>query len=122
MAEVVGAWDAGSSCIPLHSVLGSVRRHPSPREGHLMRRRFLLTLAAVVLTAATFASAASANHSWGGYHWARTSNPFTVKLASNLTGSWTSILNTSSSDWSQSTVLDTVVVAGQTNPKNCRPT
>ena len=27
-----------------------------------------------------------------------------------------------SSDWSQSTVLDTTIVAGSANPKNCRPT
>jgi hypothetical protein len=86
-----------------------------------MRRRFLLTLAAVVLTAATFASAASANHSWGGYHWARTSNPFTVKLGNNLTGVWPGILSTSSSDWSSSTVLDTTIVAGQAKGR-CRPT
>lgn len=26
---------------------------------------------------------------WGGYHWARTSNPFNVNLQSNLTSSWT---------------------------------
>ena len=67
-------------------------------------------------------SLASANHSWGGYHWARTSSPFTVKLGNNLTGAWGSYLNTTSSDWSQSTVLDTTVVAGGSKGRNCRAT
>jgi hypothetical protein len=87
----------------------------------LIGRRFLLTLAAVALTASAFASSASANHSWGGYHWARTSNPFTVKLGNNLTGVWPTILSTSSSDWSSSTVLETTIVAGQAKGR-CRPT
>src|SRR3989344_614902 len=63
---------------------------------------------------------ASANHAWGGYHWARTSNPFTLKLGDNLSTSWDSYLNVASADWSQSTVLDTTVVPGSANPKNCK--
>ena len=77
----------------------------------------LLGVAAVVLVAS-----ASANHSWGGYHWARTANPFTVKLGDNVSGQWDAMLRTASSDWSQSTVLDTQVVSGRTKPKSCRPT
>jgi hypothetical protein len=65
---------------------------------------------------------ASANHSWGGYHWAREGNPFTVKLGNNLTSNWTPFLGTTSGDWSASTVLDTTIVAGSTKPRNCRPT
>jgi len=82
----------------------------------------MLALVAVVLTGSVFVSTAAANHSWGGYHWARTSNPFTVKLGNNLTGPWTSILGTSSSDWSQSIVLDTFIVAGQSGQRRCKPT
>ncbi|MGH9364280.1 MAG: hypothetical protein ACRD1B_03315 [Thermoanaerobaculia bacterium] len=63
-----------------------------------------------------------ANHSWGGYHWARTSNPFTLKLGDNVSSAWDSYLGTTSSDWTVSSVLDTTIVAGQVNPKNCRPT
>ncbi|MCA1553742.1 MAG: hypothetical protein LC737_05135, partial [Chloroflexi bacterium] len=79
-------------------------------------------IAAAVLGIVVFPSDASASHSWNGYHWARTSNPFTIKLGDNLSGQWKSDLGTVSSDWSKSTVLDTVVVAGLANPKNCRPT
>ena len=65
--------------------------------------------------------AAYANHSWGGYHWARTSNPFTLKLGDNLSSSWKTYLGTASNDWSVSTVLDTNVVVGQSKG-NCQPT
>jgi hypothetical protein len=61
-----------------------------------------------------------ADHSWGGYHWARTQNPFTLKLGDNVTSAWDAHLATASSDWSASSVLDTTVVTGLTNPKNCR--
>lgn len=55
---------------------------------------------------------ALASHSWAGYHWARTSNPFTLKLGDNLTSDWKPYLQTASNDWSKSTVMDTTVVAG----------
>ena len=76
----------------------------------------------VVATAVVFSASASANHSWGGYHWASTSSPFTLKLGDNVSGAWDSLLVQASSDWSQSTVLDTTIVAGRTKPKSCRPT
>ena len=69
-----------------------------------------------------FAARSFASHSWGGYHWARTSNPFTLKLGDNVSSTWDSYLATTSSDWSVSSVLDTAIVAGGTNPKPCRPT
>ena len=88
-----------------------------------MRNRIVLAIAAIAAIAAVSAPAAFANHSWGGYHWARTANPFTVKLGNNLTSSeWQSHLSQTSGDWSQSTVLDTSIVAGQARSKNCRPT
>lgn len=72
------------------------------------------------MTVAGFATFAFASHSWGGYHWARTANPFTLKLGDNVSGAWDTHLGITSSDWSQSSVLDTTITAGQTNPKNCR--
>lgn len=64
----------------------------------------------------------SAAHAWVNYHWARTSNPFTLKLGDNLGTSWKSFLTTASSDWSQSAVLDTTIVAGLSANKRCRAT
>lgn len=87
-----------------------------------MRGRIFLAAAAVIAAAAVSAPAAFANHSWNGYHWARTANPFTVKLGDNVSGPWDSMLRTASSDWSQSTVLDTTIVAGSTRPKPCKAT
>lgn len=87
-----------------------------------MRRRFLLALGVFAVVASLFASTAAANHSWGGYHWARTANPFTVKLGNNLTGPWPAILSTTSADWSKSTVLDTTIVPGQSSNRRCKPT
>ena len=84
---------------------------------------------AILLTVGAFATVAYANHSWGSYHWARTANPFTLKLGDNITTAWDAYLVTASTDWNASTVLDTTIVAGGTNatrgkktPKTCVPT
>ena len=50
-------------------------------------RTFAALAVAVVLVG--FQPSMSANHSWGGYHWARTSNPFTVRVGDNVTSVWT---------------------------------
>ena len=78
----------------------------------------LLALVAVLLAG----TAAYASHSWGTYHWARTSSPFTLKLGDNVSTAWDTYLAEASSDWSQSSVLDTTVVAGGTTARRCRPT
>ena len=65
---------------------------------------------------------AGANHSWGGYHWARTSNPFTLKVGDNVTSAWDAYLDGAIADWSASSVLDLTKVTGGTRAKNCRPT
>jgi hypothetical protein len=71
----------------------------------------------------TLAATAGANHSWNGYHWARTTDSFTLKLGDNVSGPWDAMLVKASSDWSQQqTVLDTQIVAGGTRAKSCRPT
>ena len=81
--------------------------------------RFLV--AAAVLSLGVFVSVAHATHSWGNYHWARTANPFTLKLGSNVSSAWTAILTTASVDWSASNVLDMALVPGQSNP-SCKAT
>jgi hypothetical protein len=86
------------------------------------RMRPLLLTIVLLFVLSVAATPASANHSWGGYHWARTNNPFTVKLGDNLTSNWKPYLSTTSSDWSKSTVLDTTIVAGLAGNKRCRPT
>jgi hypothetical protein len=84
-------------------------------------RRSILLTAALALTLLLPASV-SASHSWGSYHWARTENPFTLKLGDKLTDAWHSYLVTTSDDWSVSTVLDTTIVAGTAVKKLCSAT
>lgn len=91
----------------------------------LRSRRGLLSLAVALAVVLALPAGASANHSWGGYHWARTANPFTIKLGDNVSGPWDAMLAIASSDWSQATSgnpVRTTIVAGNTSPKSCRPT
>ncbi|MCA1841354.1 MAG: hypothetical protein LC723_13700, partial [Actinobacteria bacterium] len=81
-----------------------------------------LGLLSIVVFLFTAASPASANNSWGGYHWARQSNPFTVKLGDNVNSNWDAYLAGASTDWTTSDVLDTTVVPGSVNNvKRCNP-
>src|SRR5437867_11622388 len=82
-----------------------------------MSRRYLLLFVLILALAVP----AFANHSWGGYHWARTSNPFALKVGDNVSSQWDAILNTTISDWSKSTVCDLTKVAGQATGR-CRGT
>ncbi len=87
----------------------------------LVPRRWLaIGLASLLIVG--LPSMAAASHSWGGYHWARSTASFNLKLGSDVSSAWGSYLSQASSDWSVSTVLDTTVVAGSTKPRSCRPT
>ena len=63
-----------------------------------MKRVVPITVLAVVATS-LFAGIAGANHAWGPYHWARTANPFTLKVGDNVTSIWDSHLATSCVNW-----------------------
>jgi hypothetical protein len=84
----------------------------------------VLTLGLLVTTGLTVTL--SADHAWGTYHWARTSNPFSLKVGDNLTKSfWKTALGTAVNDWDQnntSPVLRLDAVAGLSPNRNCRPT
>jgi hypothetical protein len=69
------------------------------------------------------------------YHWARTANPFTLKLGNDVTSAWTSYLSGASTDWSKTgnqtdyfgnfttaNPLRTSVVTGLTTGRKCKPT
>lgn len=75
-----------------------------------------------VVVALVFVAAPSANHSWGTYHWARTSNPFTLQTGDNVDSKWDAYLNEAIADWNQAAELNLVKVAGRAKPRNCRPT
>lgn len=83
------------------------------------RRAALLAVGLALVLVAP--ASVSATHSWGGYHWARTANPFTVKLVDNVSSVWDPILLTTSGDWTQSAVLNTTIVSGSAaRVKQCR--
>jgi hypothetical protein len=63
----------------------------------------------------------SADHSWGGYHWARTSSWFTLDVGDNVSSAWDPYLIGAVSDWTASPVLDLDLVAGRTRPRQCKP-
>lgn len=84
-------------------------------------RRRLLALGLVAALVAAFPATASASHSWGNYHWARTANPFSLKVVDSVNSAWDGYLDTSISDWSQSSVLDLVEQAGSVaKGKTCK--
>ena len=78
------------------------------------------SICAVAALAVSFVAVASATHSWGGYHWARTTSQFTLKLGNNLTtADWRAHLSQTSSDWnSGNSAVLTAIVAGQAT-KRC---
>lgn len=82
--------------------------------------KFLAVLAVVVLAGS--AAPAYASHVWGNYHWARTSNPFTIKLGDAVNSTWDSYLVEARNDWNPSVVLETTIVPSVVNPKTCKAT
>ncbi|MEK9168162.1 MAG: hypothetical protein AAB769_02425 [Patescibacteria group bacterium] len=84
-------------------------------------KTFLLALV-IVFSFSAFGTDVNASHSWENYHWARTANPFTLKVGDNMSTAWDAYLSTASADWSFSSVLDTAVVPGLTTAKRCKPT
>lgn len=74
---------------------------------------------------AAISGTAHADHDWNGYHWARTTSQFTLKLGDNLTTSqWKQTLSATSIDWNSPelfgaafTPVLTVVRAGQSSSR-----
>lgn len=83
-----------------------------------------LAIVILGLSAAAFPSLTYATHSWGGYHWARQTNPFTLNLGDNVSTTWDPFLNTTNTDWSISTILDLAIPGSHTpkDPRKCQPT
>ncbi len=54
----------------------------------------------------------AANHAWGDYHWARTSNPFTIKVVDSMTTDWDDNLDIAIADWNSSSVMNLAEEAG----------
>lgn len=88
----------------------------------MLKSTFTRVLLAGLMAAAGVTATLSAEHTWGNYHWGRTSNPFTLKVGDNVSSAWDSYLTTAAYDWNQSSVLNLTVVPGTKNPRTCKPT
>ncbi len=62
-----------------------------------------------------------ADHSWGKYKWKPSSIPFDLILGDNVNSDWDGYLVGVSTQWSVSSVLDTTVNPGSTDPMSCNP-
>jgi hypothetical protein len=95
------------------------------RLSALRRAVPFLAIGAIVLGAfLAVQESTSADHSWGNYHWARTSNPFTLKVVDSVTSQWDAYLDEAISDWSQSNVLNLEKEQGSESTRDrlrCKP-
>jgi hypothetical protein len=81
-----------------------------------------------ILKAAAFATAAGllatpvlATHSWGGYHWKRTTTEISPPLGDNVNTTWDSYIRTANTDWNRSSRIASPMTTGQTSPSTCNP-
>lgn len=61
-----------------------------------------------LLFAAVLPAGASADHSWGDYHWARTTSSFDLTVINSTTSDWDPYVSQAISDWSKSNNLNMV--------------
>jgi len=88
----------------------------------MLKSTFARALVTGLIAVVGLAATVMADHSWGNYHWARTSNPFTLKVGDNVSATWDPYLNEAIRDWSLSSVLDLTRETGRTRPKVCKAT
>jgi hypothetical protein len=87
-----------------------------------MKRSIRIVVLLISSAFLAFPAIAHANHRWGGFHWARTTNPFILVLGDDVSSAWDWYLSVASYDWSFSSVLNTTIVNGGANPSTCGPT
>lgn len=80
----------------------------------MKHNRILLALGAA---AAAVSFGALASHSWGSYHWARTTSSFNLQVIDSVSPDWDAHLNASVSQWSSSTVLNLVETSADDNSR-----
>ena len=81
----------------------------------------MLKIAALAGAVGLLATPAMAVHSWGGYHWKRTTTQISPPIGDNVSAAWDSYLQIAVSDWNQSTRIQSSITAGQATPSTCYP-
>ena len=75
---------------------------------------------ALGITAAVLVGPAWANQGSSSYHWARASNPLRIQLGDNVDGRWDPYLQDAQTAWNKSTVIESPIVPGSTDARQCR--
>lgn len=78
------------------------------------------SLVAIAASLTIASTQALATHSWNGYHWARSANPFALNISDNVSSAWDSVLAGAISDWNQSDMLSLTEVPGNGRSKPCK--
>jgi hypothetical protein len=84
-----------------------------------MKAKHLL-LGAAVSCVGLMSVSAYATHSWGSYHWERSSNPLNLTIINSTTSDWDTEVGMAISDWNESSVLNLTEVDGNTSNKTRR--
>jgi len=77
-----------------------------------------ITTALFALLLVSYASFAA--HSWGGYHWARTTSSFDLKIVNSTTADWDPYVTNAAGEWSKSSVLNMVQDTGGSTDSKVR--
>jgi len=74
----------------------------------MYRRRFAAGMAVAIGAGVAAAAGAVvwASHSWGNYHWARTTTSFNLTVVNSTTDDWDPYVTNAAADWSASGVLN----------------
>ena len=83
-----------------------------------------IKLLIAALVAVVISTASYADHSWGEYHWARTTTSFVLPIVDSTTSDWRVYVSQAIVDWSASSKLDMLKEAGDTKSRTrrkCKP-
>jgi hypothetical protein len=78
------------------------------------------TLLIAICAVATIGGVVMANHSWGNYHWARTTASFNLTIVNSTTDDWDPYVAQAVSDWSISKKLNMEETQGSTSDQDRR--
>ena len=94
----------------------------------MFSKRFITVgsgVAVALFVGVTYVAVVSASHSWGNYHWERSSDSVSLTLGHNfpddIDGQWKKAFDDAVSDWNFSSVLTLSSVAGDVNTRRCKP-
>lgn len=82
-------------------------------------KKYIISVLATAACACVSTSAI-AGHSWGDYHWARTTSSFDLTIINSTTSDWDGYVTGAVADWSASSVLNMVEDPGGSTNKNVR--